>query len=73
MKLKGIRLSDIEDKKKRKKRKRRILYKFTYMGSKKANLRDTVEWRIPESRDGGNGEILVKEYKLPVVKLTRSG
>lgn len=57
MKLEGIRLSDIEDKKKGGGgRKRQILYKFkfTYMGSKKANLRYS---RMEDIRSLGMGEM----------------
>ena len=41
------------------------------MESKKAELRETVEVWLPG--DGGNREMLVKEYKLPVIRLTSPG
>ena len=54
---------------------RQILYDLTYMWDleKLNSEKQRVEWWLPGLRNMGNGEILLKAYKLPVIRLTNSG
>ena len=42
-----------------------------YMESKKAKLTEIESFGCQKQGSGGNGEILVKEYKLSVIKMSR--
>lgn len=54
---------------------RQIVNNITYMWNfKKTNSeKQGVEWWLPKVGGGGKGEMLLKGYKLPVLKWTSSG
>ena len=63
MDLEVIMLSEINQ------RKTNIIWNLKMSNSEKQR----VEWLLPGVGGEGNGEILVKGYKLPVIRCTSSG